>query len=119
MKSIEDFLADHPKAAAALAGRAADWHRLITAHPEIQTELTKLFALPADQRKAELQKWLAANPDAKKALQDYRKGIKEDRLTKQRDRIDQRLKHLNGTSSSPSQPSTGTSGSATTSDFTT
>lgn len=100
-KSIEDFLADHPQLAQALAGRAAQWQKLVTAHPEIQAELTKVRALPADQRKAELKKWLDANPTAKQALQDYRQGIKATRLTKQRDRIDQRLKRLNGTGTTP------------------
>jgi len=71
-QSIEDFLADHPRLAQALAGRAADWAKLIAAHPEIKAELAKVLALPVDQRKAELQRWLAANPDAKKALHDYR-----------------------------------------------
>jgi hemophore-related protein len=95
-QSIEDFLADHPQLAQALAGRAADWAKLIAAHPEIKAELAKVLALPADQRRAELKTWLAANPDAKQALQDYRKGLKEQRLTKQRNRLDQRLKRLNG-----------------------
>ena len=121
-KSIEEFLADHPRLAQALAGRAAQWQKLIAAHPEIQTELTKVLALPADQRKAELKKWLAANPDAKKALQDYRSGLKEQRLTQQKDRIQKRLDRLNGKTSGGSSGSSGSSGSggsATTSDFTT
>jgi hemophore-related protein len=94
LQSVEDFLADHPRAAQALAGRAADWAKLVAAHPEIKAELAKVMALPADQRKAELKKWLAANPAAKAALQDYRSGLKEQRLTKQQDRIDKRLKRL-------------------------
>ena len=119
-QSIEDFLADHPQLAQALAGRAADWAKLIAAHPEIKAELAKVLALPADQRKAELKKWLAANPDAKQALQDYRKGQKTDRLTKQRNRLDQRLKRLNGTQPNSTKPnSTKPSGSASTSAFTT
>jgi hemophore-related protein len=109
-QSIEAFLADHPQLAQALAGRAADWAKLVAAHPEIKAELAKVLALPADQRKAELKKWLAANPGAKQALQDYRKGQKTERLTKQRNRLDQRLKHLNGTKQS---------GTASTSGFTT
>jgi hemophore-related protein len=93
-QSIEDFLADHPRQAQALAGRAAAWQKFIAAHPDIKAELDKVLALPADQRKAELKKWLAANPAAKQALQDYRGGLKEQRLTKQKDRIEKRLQRL-------------------------
>jgi hemophore-related protein len=117
-QSIEDFLADHPQLAQALAGRAADWAKLIAAHPEIKAELAKVLALPADQRRAELKTWLAANPDAKQALQDYRKGLKEQRLTKQRNRLDQRLKRLNGTKPGGTTPNSVKPGSsASTSGF--
>jgi hemophore-related protein len=92
--SILDFLAAHPQLAQAMAARAKGWDALVTAHPEIKAELTKVLALPADQRKAELKKWLAANPAAKAALQDYRQGLKEQRLTKQKDRLDRRLQRL-------------------------
>jgi hemophore-related protein len=114
LQSIEDFLADHPRAAQALAGRAADWAKLVAAHPEIKAELAKVMALPADQRKAELKKWLAANPAAKAALQDYRGGLKEQRLTKQQERIDKRLKRLQDKPTTPAKPSSATNSSATT-----
>src|SRR5690242_21131990 len=87
---ILDFLADHPQLGQALAARAAAWEKFLAANPAIKAELAKVLALPADQRRAELQKWLAANPAAKQALQTYRQGVKEQRLTKQRDRLNQR-----------------------------
>jgi hemophore-related protein len=111
-RSIESFLADHPRLAQALAGRAAEWQKLITAHPEIQAELTKVLAMPADQRKAELKKWLAANPAAKEALQAYRTSVKEQRLTKQKDRIEQRLNRLNGKGSGSGSGGSSTGGAA-------
>lgn len=97
--AILDFLGDHPQLAQGLATRAQGWASFLAANPAVKTELDKVLALPADQRRAELKKWLAANPDAKKALQTYRQGLKEKRLTNQRDRLDRRIKHLQGTTS--------------------
>ncbi len=97
--SIEQFLADHPNIAQALAGKAAGWAKFLAANPSVKTELDKVLALPADQRQAELKKWLAANPDAKKALQTYRKGLKEQRLTHQQARLQKRLDRLQGKAS--------------------
>ena len=93
---ILDFLAGHPHLGQALAARAQGWEKFLAANPAIKAELAKVLSLPADQRRAELQKWLAANPDAKKALQTYRQGIREQRLTKQRDRLDRRIQRLQG-----------------------
>lgn len=93
---ILDFLGDHPRLGQALAARAQGWQKLVAANPDIKAELDKVLALPADQRRAELQKWLAANPKAKQALKDYRQGLKAQRLTKQRDRLDQRIQRLQG-----------------------
>jgi hemophore-related protein len=105
-QSIEAFLADHPNLAEALAGRAAGWAKLIAANPAIQTELTKVLALPADQRQAELKAWLKANPTSAKALQAYRKGLKEQRIGQQKDRLDKRLQRLQGkTPGSSASPS--------------
>lgn len=91
---ILDFLADHPQLGQALATRAQGWEKFVAANPTVKAELDKVLSLPADQRRAELQKWLAANPAAKQALQTYRQGVKQQRLTKQRDRLDQRIKRL-------------------------
>jgi hemophore-related protein len=108
---ILDFLADHPELAQGLAARAQGWAKFVAANPAVKAELAKVAALPADQRRAELKKWLAANPAAKKALQTYREGIREQRLTKERDRLDRRIKRLQGggagagPSSSPANPS--------------
>jgi hemophore-related protein len=104
---ILDFLADHPRLGQALAARAQGWEKFLAANPDIKAELAKVLALPADQRRAELQKWLAANPDAKQALKSYRDGLKEQRLTRQRDRLDRRLQRLHG-----GGPSAGASGGA-------
>lgn len=94
--AVLDFLADHPQLAQGLAARAQGWAKLLAANPAIKTELDKVLALPADQRRAELKKWLAANPDAKKALQEYRIGLQQDRLTKRQDRLDRRQQRLQG-----------------------
>lgn len=94
--AILDFLADHPQLAQGLAARAQGWAKFLAANPAIKTELDKVLALPADQRRAELKKWLAANPDAKKALQEYRLGLQQDRLTKRQDRLDRRQQRLQG-----------------------
>jgi hemophore-related protein len=102
--AILDFLADHPQLAQGLASRAQGWAKFVAANPAVKAELDKVAALPADQRRAELQKWLAANPAAKKALQTYRQGIREQRLTKQRDRLDRRIKRLQGGSGAGSSP---------------
>ena len=96
--AVLDFLADHPQLAQGLATRAQGWAKLLAANPAIKTELEKVLALPADQRRAELKKWLAANPDAKKALQEYRIGLQQDRLTKRQDRLDRRQQRLQGVS---------------------
>jgi hemophore-related protein len=98
---ILDFLADHPRLGQALAARAQGWERFLAAHPDIKAELAKVLALPPDQRRAELQKWLAANPQAKQALKDYRQGLREQRLTKQRDRLDRRIQRLQGGGDGP------------------
>lgn len=92
--AILDFLADHPQLAQGLAARAQGWAKLLAANPALKTELDKVLALPADQRRAELKKWLAANPDARKALQTYRLGLQQDRLTKRQDRLDRRQQRL-------------------------
>ena len=42
LQSIEDFLADHPNLAQALAGRAAGWATFLAANPSIKAELTKV-----------------------------------------------------------------------------
>jgi hemophore-related protein len=104
--AILDFLADHPQVAQGLASRAQGWATFVAANPAVKAELDKVAALPADQRRAELKKWLAANPAAKKALQTYREGIKEQHLTRQRDRLDRRIKRLQGGSgtTSPASP---------------
>lgn len=99
---ILDFLADHPRLGQALAARAQSWEKFLAAHPDIKAELAKVLALPADQRRAALQNWLAANPDAKQALKDYRQDLKEQRLTKQRGRLDRRIQRLQGGDGGPS-----------------
>jgi hemophore-related protein len=93
--AILDFLADHPQLAQGLAARAQGWAKLLAANPAIKTELDKVLALPADQRRAELKKWLAANPDAKKALQEYRLGLQQTRLDKRQERLDRRQAAIN------------------------
>jgi hemophore-related protein len=109
---ILDFLADHPQLGQALAARAAGWEKFLAAHPDIKAELAKVLALPADQRRAELQKWLAAHPDAKAALKAYRQGLKEQRLTRQRDRLDRRIQRLQGRMGGGSAGSGSSSGSS-------
>lgn len=109
LQSIEEFLADHPNLAQALAGRAAGWAKFLDANPSIKAELTKVAALPADQRGSALKAWLKANPSAQKALQEYRIGNKQARLTKKQDRLKQRLQRLQSpTSPAPSSSSSGT-----------
>ena len=68
--------------------------------------------MPADQRRAALKTWLQANPDAQKALQEYRIGNKQAKLTKQQDRLKQRLQRLQ--SPSTPAPSGSSSGSNST-----
>jgi hemophore-related protein len=108
LSAIEDFLADHPNLAQALAGRAADWAKFLAANPTIKAELDKLAGMPADQRRAALKSWLQANPDARKALQEYRIGNKQAKLTRQQDRLKQRLQRLQAPSTpAPSGSSSG------------
>ena len=114
LQSIEEFLADHPNLAQALAGRAAGWAKFLDANPSIKAELTKVAALPADQRRTALKAWLKANPSAQKALQEYRIGNKQSRLTKKQDRLKQRLQRLQSpTSPAPSSPASGGSSAGT------
>jgi hemophore-related protein len=105
LQSIEEFLADHPNLAQALAGRAADWEKLLAANPAIKAELAKVATLPAPQRRAALKTWLQANPSAKAALEKYRIGLKQARLSRQQDRLKQRLGRI-GTGPSSTSPST-------------
>lgn len=108
LSSIEDLLADHPALAQALAGRAAGWAKFLAANPTIKAELDKLAGMPADQRRAALKAWLEANPDAKKALQEYRIGNQEAKLTKRQDRLKQRQQRLQSpTAPAPSGSSSG------------
>jgi hemophore-related protein len=107
LQSIEDFLADHPNLAQALAGRAADWQKFLAANPAIKAELAKVATLPATQRRAALKTWLQANPSAKAALEKYRIGLKQARLSRQQDRLKQRLGRI-GTGPSSTSPSSST-----------
>ncbi len=113
LQSIEEFLADHPNLAQALAGRAAGWATFLDANPSIKAELTKVAALPADQRRTALKAWLKANPSAQKALQEYRIGNKQSRLTKKQDRLKQRLQRLQSPPASTSTPAPSGSSSGT------
>jgi heme-binding protein len=111
--AILGFLDDHPRLAQGLAARAEGWARFLAANPAIKAELEKVLALPADQRRAELQTWLAAHPDAKKALQAYRRTLKEHRLTQQRDRLDRRIQRLQGSGASNGAGGGSSGGSST------
>jgi hemophore-related protein len=108
LSSIEDFLADHPNLAQGLAGRAAVWAKFLAANPSIKAELDKVAGMPADQRRSALKTWLQANPDAKKALQEYRIGNKQTKLTQRQDRLKQRQQKLqNPATPAPSSSSSG------------
>jgi hemophore-related protein len=104
LQSIEDFLADHPNLAQALAGRAASWQKFLAANPAVKAELDKVATLSTTQRRAALKTWLQANPDAKAALEKYRIGLKQARLSRQQDRLKQRLGRI-GTGPSSTKPS--------------
>jgi hemophore-related protein len=112
LQSIEEFLADHPNLAQALAGRAADWQKFLAANPAIKTELDKVAGMPADQRRAALKTWLQANPTARQALQKYRIGLKQARLTRQQDRLKQRLSRIGNPPAGSGSSSSSSSGSS-------
>jgi hemophore-related protein len=80
--AIDGFLDDHLRFAHALASRAEVWAAFLKAHPDIAAELAKVKALPVDQRRAEIRKWLADQPGARTAIRDYRAGLR----TQRRDR---------------------------------
>jgi hemophore-related protein len=112
LQSIEEFLADHPNLAQALAGRAADWQKFLAANPAIKTELDKVAGMPADQGRAALKTWLQANPTARQALQKYRIGLKQARLTRQQDRLKQRLSRIGNPPAGSGSSSSSSSGSS-------
>jgi hemophore-related protein len=89
-RAIEGFLSDHPLLAQALAGRAQAWAAFVAAHPDIAAEIAKVKALPADQRRAALTKWLADNPAARSALKTFRDGQRTQRQHQRQNRRDQR-----------------------------
>jgi hemophore-related protein len=74
--AIDGFLDDHLLLAHALAGRAEAWAAFMTAHPDIAAEIAKVKALPVDQRRAEIRQWLADHPEARKAIRDWRAGLR-------------------------------------------
>jgi hemophore-related protein len=88
--AIDGFLSDHPMLAQALAGRAQAWATFVKAHPDIAAEIAKVKALPADQRRAELTKWLSDNPAARTAIKDFRDSQRTQRQGQRQDRRDQR-----------------------------
>ena len=85
-EAIACVLADHPTFAPALARRAAAWEAFLAAHPAVAAEIAKVKALPADQRRAELKKWLADHPDARKAIHDWRTDARKARQGQRQDR---------------------------------
>ena len=77
--AIDGFLDDHLRLAHALADRAEAWSAFTKAHPDIAAELAKVKVLPVDQRRAEIRKWLAEQPEARTAIRDYRAGLRTQR----------------------------------------
>jgi hemophore-related protein len=77
--AIDSFLGDHLRFAHALASRAKAWAVFLKAHPDIAAELAKVKALPVDQRRTEIRKWLADQPEARTAIRDYRAGLRTQR----------------------------------------
>jgi hemophore-related protein len=74
--AIDNFLDDHLLFAHALASRAQAWVAFMKAHPDIAAEIAKVKALPVDQRRAEIRQWLADHPEARKAIRDWRAGLR-------------------------------------------
>jgi hemophore-related protein len=56
------------------------------AHPDIAAEIAKVKALPVDQRRAEIRQWLADHPDARKAIRDWRAGLRTQRSEQRSER---------------------------------
>jgi heme-binding protein len=88
--AVDSFLAEHPLLAHALADRAAAWDGFLKAHPDIAAEVAKVTALPADQRRVEIKKWLAAHPDARTAIRDWRGELRTQRQDRRQERRTQR-----------------------------
>lgn len=88
--AVDSFLADHPLLAHALADRAAAWNGFVSAHPDIAAEIAKVKALPADQRRAEIKKWLTSHPDARRAIRDWRGDVRTQRQDRRQERRNQR-----------------------------
>jgi hemophore-related protein len=102
---IEGFLSDHPMLAQALAGRAEAWATFVKAHPDIAAEVAKVKALPADERRAEVKKWFADNPDARAAIRDWRSGLRDQRKENLTQRRDQRQSRRGGAGTASSTSS--------------
>jgi hemophore-related protein len=88
--AVDGFLADHPLLAHALADRATAWDGFLTAHPDIAAEIAKVRSLPADQRRAEIKKWLTSHPGARTAIRDWRGDLRTQRQERRQDRRTQR-----------------------------
>lgn len=88
--AIDGFLDNHLGLAHALASRAEAWAAFMKAHPEIAAEVAKVKALPPDERRAEVKKWLSDHPDARTAIRDWRSGLRDQRQARRTDRRDQR-----------------------------
>lgn len=84
--AIDGFLDDHLLFAHALASRAEAWAAFMKAHPDVAAEISKVKALPVDQRRPELRKWLADNPEARKAIRDWRAGLRTQRDARRTER---------------------------------
>lgn len=88
--AIDGFLDDHLLFAHALASRAEAWATFMKAHPDIAAEIAKVKALPVDQRRAEIRKWLADQPEARNAIRDWRAGLRTQRRTQRRTQLGER-----------------------------
>jgi hemophore-related protein len=94
--AVDGFLADHPLLAHALADRAAAWDGFLIAHPDMAAEIAKVKALPADQRRAEIKKWLTSHPAARTAIRDWRGDLRTQRQDRRQDRRTQRQTQRSG-----------------------
>ena len=52
--------------------------------------------MPQDKRRAELKSFFTAHPDLRKALLEYRNGVKQSRLAKQQTKLQRREQRLKG-----------------------
>lgn len=78
-QTLDQFLATHPKMAAALGKRLDTWKAFADANPAVIAELKKVADLSPDQRRSELAAWAKANPDEAKAWQEFRQKVRQTR----------------------------------------